>query len=119
MHSKDFHDNVDIPPGFAFYDRMIDCRLAGCHSNRVNRHFHCTRPGCGYSFVRYSTMALHEKQHAEGGVAEELDIKPRIQVKNPADLIDALEDGRVEQKDMELADVNNKTMGKDDDGTAF
>ncbi|XP_036148361.1 uncharacterized protein LOC105829072 isoform X3 [Monomorium pharaonis] len=105
MHSKDFHDNVDIPPGFAFYDKMVDCRLAGCHSNRVNRHFHCTRPNCGYSFVRYSTMALHEKQHssshAESCIQESnnqeyqtqvqplvQEAKPRIQVKNPAELIE-------------------------------
>ena len=110
MHSKDFHDNVDIPMGFAFFDKMVDCRLPGCHSNRVNRHFHCTRPNCGYSFVRYSTMGLHEKQHSSTGAdgignngseapCQESQTqtprdmigeasKPRIQVKNPADLID-------------------------------
>lgn len=32
-------------------------------SNRANRHFHCARPACGYSFVRYSNMALHEAKH--------------------------------------------------------
>ena len=36
-------------------------------SNRINRHFHCIRPGCGYSFVRYSTMAIHEQKHCNGG----------------------------------------------------
>lgn len=40
------------------------CKLC---SNRVNRHFHCVRPGCGYSFVRYSTMAIHEQKHRNGG----------------------------------------------------
>ncbi|KAF4532943.1 hypothetical protein B566_EDAN000631 [Ephemera danica] len=65
MHSKDFHDNIDIMDGFVFFDRSIDCRLPSCHSNKVNRHFHCTRAGCGYSFVRYSTMALHEQKHRE------------------------------------------------------
>ncbi|XP_011346797.1 zinc finger protein castor homolog 1 isoform X2 [Ooceraea biroi] len=107
MHSKDFHDNVDIPPGFAFYDKMVDCRLSSCHSNRVNRHFHCTRPNCGYSFVRYSTMVLHEKQHSSHAEAAGIcgqesnnqecqtqpqslvqETKPRIQVKNPAELIE-------------------------------
>ncbi|XP_063220399.1 zinc finger protein castor homolog 1 isoform X2 [Bacillus rossius redtenbacheri] len=63
MHSKDFHDNIDIMEGFLFFDRMVDCRLPNCHSNKVNRHFHCVRPGCGYSFVRYSTMALHQQKH--------------------------------------------------------
>ncbi|PSN36019.1 hypothetical protein C0J52_12145 [Blattella germanica] len=67
MHSKDFHDNIDIMDGFLFFDRGVDCRLPSCHSNRVNRHFHCIRPGCGYSFVRYSTMAIHEQKHRNGG----------------------------------------------------
>lgn len=105
MHSKDFHDNIDIPLGFAFYDKMIDCRLPGCHSNMINRHFHCTRPSCGYSFVRYSAIGAHEDQHAssmdfalhEAALNEAKSIipqvtiqecKPRIQVKNPAELID-------------------------------
>ncbi|KAH9376904.1 hypothetical protein HPB48_002781 [Haemaphysalis longicornis] len=64
LHSKDFHDNIDIIEGFVFYDRSVDCRLPGCHSNKVNRHFHCTRPSCNYSFVRYSTMSLHEQKHS-------------------------------------------------------
>ncbi|KAI4490261.1 hypothetical protein M0802_010789 [Mischocyttarus mexicanus] len=136
MHSKDFHDNVDIPTGFAFFDKMVDCRLSSCHSNRVNRHFHCTRPNCGYSFVRYSTMALHEKQHS----GQHVDIciqepsnkecqtqiqsfvqetKPRIQVKNPADLIektqdDSLEESRsmIDEKESELPspDANKTTV---------
>ncbi|CAN8015877.1 unnamed protein product, partial [Ixodes persulcatus] len=65
LHSKDFHDNIDIMEGFVFFDRSVDCRLPGCHSNKVNRHFHCTRPNCSYSFVRYSTMSMHEQKHAQ------------------------------------------------------
>ncbi|KAK9307076.1 hypothetical protein QLX08_002415 [Tetragonisca angustula] len=136
MHSKDFHDNVDIPPGFAFFDKMVDCRLVGCHSNRVNRHFHCTRPNCGYSFVRYSTMAMHEKQHssshdeqAECSSNQECqtqiqpmmqETKPRIQVKNTAELIEKPEEsltsemeGRsmIDEKESEIhsPDVNKTT----------
>ncbi|KAK3922303.1 Zinc finger protein castor-like protein 1, partial [Frankliniella fusca] len=63
MHARDFHDNIDILPGFVFFDRSIDCRLPGCPSNRTSRHFHCARPGCGYTFVRYSNMAQHEAKH--------------------------------------------------------
>ncbi|XP_063985247.1 uncharacterized protein LOC135166671 isoform X2 [Diachasmimorpha longicaudata] len=102
MHSKDFHDNIDIPSGFAFYDKMVDCRLAGCHSNRVHRHYHCTRPNCGYSFVRYSTIAQHEKQHmgmsdatevSTDGVSQGgMEVKPRIQVKNTAELIEKVDE---------------------------
>nr|CAD7426118.1 unnamed protein product [Timema monikensis] len=70
MHSKDFHDNIDILEGFLFFDRMVDCRLPNCHSNKVNRHFHCMHPGCGYSFVRYSTMAVHEQKHQADNISE-------------------------------------------------
>ncbi|XP_046747760.1 uncharacterized protein LOC124412150 isoform X1 [Diprion similis] len=120
MHSKDFHDNVDILPGFSFFDKMIDCKLNGCHSNRVNRHFHCTRPNCGYSFVRYSAMALHEKQHSNcssqgnGGTNEpeiseiSQDIKPRIQVKNPAELIDKPEDNFAEETGRTIITTDDK-----------
>lgn len=65
MHSKDFHDNIDILDGFEFYDRNVDCRLQNCPSNKVNRHFHCTR--CNYSFVQYSTMSQHNQKHLEEG----------------------------------------------------
>lgn len=141
MHSKDFHDNVDIPPGFAFFDKMVDCRLPGCHSNQVHRHYHCTRLNCGYSFVRYSTIALHEKQHTGGGggivdsvvelinqecqtsipLHQQQETKPRIQVKNPADLIEKLDskspdDSRsiIEEKDDLSSSDASKTMGEFD-----
>lgn len=65
MHSKDFHDNIDILDGFEFYDRNVDCRLTKCPSNKINRHFHCTRPNCNYSFVQYSTMAMHNQKHLD------------------------------------------------------
>lgn len=65
MHSKDFHDNIDILDGFEFYDRNVDCRLPKCPSNKINRHFHCTRSNCNYSFVQYSTMAMHNQKHVE------------------------------------------------------
>ncbi|XP_035208534.1 zinc finger protein castor homolog 1-like isoform X2 [Stegodyphus dumicola] len=65
LHSKDFHDNIDIMDGFVFFDRSVDCRLQGCHSNKINRHFHCVRANCNYSFVRYSTMTVHEQKHKE------------------------------------------------------
>lgn len=65
LHSKDFHDNIDILDGFVFFDRSVDCRLQGCHSNKINRHFHCVRPNCNYSFVRYSTMTVHEQKHKD------------------------------------------------------
>uniref|UniRef100_A0A1B6C8U6 C2H2-type domain-containing protein n=2 Tax=Clastoptera arizonana TaxID=38151 RepID=A0A1B6C8U6_9HEMI len=62
-HSKEFHDNIEILDGFLFFDRSVDCRLDGCPSNKVNRHFHCARSGCGYSFVRFSNMSLHQAKH--------------------------------------------------------
>lgn len=83
LHSKDFHDNVEILDGFEFYDRNIDCRLPNCASNKINRHFHCTRPNCNYSFVQYSTMAIHNQKHDE-----ENKQMPEIRVKHEALLTD-------------------------------
>ena len=63
LHAKDFHNNVTILEGFEFFEGMVDCRRPMCHNNRTNRHYHCMRPRCDYSFVRHSTMAQHNKKH--------------------------------------------------------
>ncbi|XP_050443514.1 zinc finger protein castor homolog 1-like isoform X2 [Adelges cooleyi] len=62
-HSTHFHDNVTIMEGFLFFDSSVDCRLETCVNNTVNKHFHCVRAGCGFSFTRYSQMAQHLLQH--------------------------------------------------------
>ena len=64
LHARDFHSHITILDGFEFFDREIDCRRSHCNNNRVNRHFHCTRSRCDYSFVRYSTMIQHDRKHA-------------------------------------------------------
>lgn len=71
VHSRDFHDNIEILDGFEFYDRNIDCKLPSCSSNKTNRHFHCTRPNCNFSFVQYSTMVIHNQKHFEGSLSLE------------------------------------------------
>ncbi|XP_071109197.1 zinc finger protein castor homolog 1-like [Haliotis cracherodii] len=63
LHAKDFHNFVNILEGFEFFDRNIDCRRPHCHNNRANRHFHCLKPKCDYSFVRHSTMVQHDRKH--------------------------------------------------------
>lgn len=63
LHSRDFHENIDIMEGFVYFDEHIDCKLPTCPSNRAHKHFHCTRVGCGFSFVHYSLMCSHEDQH--------------------------------------------------------
>ncbi len=63
LHAKDFHNYISILPGFEFFDRVVNCRRPHCHNNKANKHFHCMRPRCDYSFVRYSTMAQHDKKH--------------------------------------------------------
>ena len=63
LHAKDFHSYITIQPGFEFFDRTVNCRRPHCHNNKANRHFHCVRSKCDYSFVRYSTMTQHDKKH--------------------------------------------------------
>ncbi|XP_057665199.1 zinc finger protein castor homolog 1 isoform X1 [Diorhabda carinulata] len=100
LHAKDFHDNVDILDGFEFYDRNVDCRLSNCPSNKINRHFHCTRPNCNYSFVQYSAMAIHNQIHTEDAIQSNQP-KAEIRVKSEAQL--------TEQKP-EIADGHFKAM---------
>lgn len=63
LHSRDFHDNIDIMEGFVYFDENIDCKLPGCSSNKSHKHFHCTRVGCNFSFIHYSLMSSHEEKH--------------------------------------------------------
>nr|XP_053646335.1 zinc finger protein castor homolog 1-like isoform X9 [Cherax quadricarinatus] len=63
LHAHDFHENTPIPEGFIAIDRNIDCRSPNCQSNKVNKHFHCTR--CGFSFVRYQTLESHAEKHQQ------------------------------------------------------
>ncbi|XP_052286686.1 zinc finger protein castor homolog 1-like [Dreissena polymorpha] len=63
LHAKDFHSFVNILEGYEFFDRSVSCRRFHCPNNQTNRHFHCTRPKCDYSFIRHSTMSQHEKKH--------------------------------------------------------
>lgn len=68
LHAKDFHSFVKILEGYEFFDRNVSCRRIHCPNNQTNRHFHCTRQKCDYSFIRHSTMSQHEKKHQYSGV---------------------------------------------------
>lgn len=109
MHSKDFHDNIDILDGFEFYDRNVDCRLQNCPSNKVNRHFHCTR--CNYSFVQYSTMSVHNQKHQEEGKGY-----GEIRVKSEPMLLEEKPTGNEEQNQfggaINLSQTDNKVSGE-------
>ncbi|KAK6177137.1 hypothetical protein SNE40_015302 [Patella caerulea] len=78
LHAKDFHSFVTILDGYEFFDRNVNCRRNHCHNNKANRHFHCTRPGCDYSFVRHSTMTQHEKKHNQAQTTDSDKISPPI-----------------------------------------
>lgn len=54
------------------------------HSNKVNKHYHCTR--CGFSFVRYQTLESHAEKHQqeeEGGSSHSLGPQSPIYLKKP------------------------------------
>ncbi|XP_072386834.1 zinc finger protein castor homolog 1-like isoform X1 [Diabrotica undecimpunctata] len=126
LHAKDFHDNVEILDGFEFYDRNIDCRLHNCPSNKINRHFHCTRPNCNYSFVQYSSMAIHNQKHVEelAHASQSTFIQPKleIRVKSEAQLTDQrLEpsDGQFKAINLSQAGENNKVSVVKASGTFY
>ncbi|KAG0728909.1 Transcription factor castor [Chionoecetes opilio] len=84
LHAHDFHENTPIPEGFIAIDRNIDCRSPNCQSNKVNKHYHCTR--CGFSFVRYQTLESHAEKHQqeeEGGSSHSLGPQSPIYLKKP------------------------------------
>lgn len=84
LHAHDFHENTPIPEGFIAIDRNIDCRSPNCQSNKVNKHFHCTR--CGFSFVRYQTLESHAEKHQqedEGAPTHSLGPQSPIYLKKP------------------------------------
>ncbi|CAD5124790.1 DgyrCDS13052 [Dimorphilus gyrociliatus] len=63
LHAKTFHGQVIIQEGFEYFDRSVDCRRAHCPNNKNNKHFHCTRSKCDYSFIRPATMSHHSQKH--------------------------------------------------------
>lgn len=52
-----------------------------CYSNTINKHFHCVRAGCGFSFTRYAQMAQHLLQHQAG-----LQISDKLGKSTPANV---------------------------------
>ncbi|CAG0881105.1 unnamed protein product [Cyprideis torosa] len=62
-HSIDFHSTIDIKEGFVFFDKSVDCRNPSCQSNKLEKHFHCTMPGCKYSFNKILHMGPHAESH--------------------------------------------------------
>ncbi|ODN04588.1 Transcription factor castor [Orchesella cincta] len=59
-HLRDFHSNVDILEGYAYYDRNSDCVDTKCEFRNNADHFHCTRDGL--TFVQYAVMMSHETE---------------------------------------------------------
>ncbi|TPP57830.1 Transcription factor castor [Fasciola gigantica] len=72
VHRREFHNHVQIAPGFEHFDRSVDCRRPTCHSKRMSQHYHCTYTNCDYAFVRPSTMLQHARKHEEVARARRL-----------------------------------------------
>ncbi|XP_055340062.1 zinc finger protein castor homolog 1-like isoform X2 [Paramacrobiotus metropolitanus] len=83
LHSREFHANIDILEGYEFFDQSVDCGLSDCPSNGLTRHFHCVRPNCLYSFVRYDTMATHEEKHRSMQAAPSPPSPPAFSMTHP------------------------------------
>ena len=60
LHLRDFHTNVDILEGYAYFDKNSDCRESNCEFNGSTEHFHCIRDGHG--FLRYTATVAHEAE---------------------------------------------------------
>lgn len=65
-HSQDFHDEITILDGFAFFDANFDCHVISCSYNKKQSHFHCTRcldthAQSTISFIQANEMRIHEE----------------------------------------------------------
>ncbi|XP_067947893.1 zinc finger protein castor homolog 1-like [Watersipora subatra] len=65
VHSINFHNYIQIPENYAYFDRNVNCRGVHCSNNRNSCHYHCLRPACEHSFIRHTTVAQHDKKHRD------------------------------------------------------
>lgn len=56
-HALDFHGSLEIPEGFACFDREVACAFGcACAYSAKQRHFHCLRSGCPEAFLKVNAL---------------------------------------------------------------
>ncbi|CAG0912696.1 unnamed protein product [Notodromas monacha] len=60
----DFHASTEIAACFAYFDSSVSCRVVDCQ-NKLQRHYHCTIPHCGFVCNHTQAMTQHADQHLD------------------------------------------------------
>uniref|UniRef100_A0ABM5EKG7 Zinc finger protein castor homolog 1 isoform X3 n=1 Tax=Pogona vitticeps TaxID=103695 RepID=A0ABM5EKG7_9SAUR len=62
---KSYHikDDAYAKDGFKKFYKYEECKYEGCVYSKATNHFHCIRPGCGFTFTSTSQMTSHKRKH--------------------------------------------------------
>ncbi|KAJ7306360.1 hypothetical protein JRQ81_009704 [Phrynocephalus forsythii] len=62
---KSYHikDDAYAKDGFKKFYKYEECKYDGCVYSKATNHFHCIRPGCGFTFTSTSQMTSHKRKH--------------------------------------------------------
>ncbi|KAI8500537.1 Zinc finger protein castor 1 [Branchiostoma belcheri] len=88
---KAYHikDDMYTKEGFKKFYKYEECRFDGCVYSKASNHFHCIRPGCGFTFTSTGQMHSHRRKHERRELRNLRDNKyaPGIHVPQPAPVV--------------------------------
>ncbi|XP_034294723.1 zinc finger protein castor homolog 1 isoform X4 [Pantherophis guttatus] len=99
---KSYHikDDAYAKDGFKKFYKYEECKYEGCVYSKATNHFHCIRPGCGFTFTSTSQMTSHKRKH------ERRHIRSSGMLGLPASLMGAKENEQEESSNDDLIDFS-------------
>ncbi|XP_042335450.1 zinc finger protein castor homolog 1 isoform X2 [Sceloporus undulatus] len=99
---KSYHikDDAYAKDGFKKFYKYEECKYEGCVYSKATNHFHCIRPGCGFTFTSTSQMTSHKRKH------ERRHIRSSGVLGLPASLLGAKENDQEESSNDDLIDFS-------------
>ncbi|XP_044301201.1 zinc finger protein castor homolog 1 isoform X3 [Varanus komodoensis] len=99
---KSYHikDDAYAKDGFKKFYKYEECKYEGCVYSKATNHFHCIRPGCGFTFTSTSQMTSHKRKH------ERRHIRSSGVLGLPSSLLGAKENEQEESSNDDLVDFS-------------
>lgn len=99
---KSYHikDDAYAKDGFKKFYKYEECKYEGCVYSKATNHFHCIRPGCGFTFTSTSQMTSHKRKH------ERRHIRSSGVLGLPASLLGAKDNEQEESSNDDLVDFS-------------
>ncbi|XP_061458108.1 zinc finger protein castor homolog 1 isoform X2 [Rhineura floridana] len=99
---KSYHikDDAYAKDGFKKFYKYEECKYEGCVYSKATNHFHCIRPGCGFTFTSTSQMTSHKRKH------ERRHIRSSGVLGLPASLLGAKDNEQEESSNDDLIDFS-------------